>query len=394
MAMFIGRNRKARTTYGFDEIALVPGSATINPNEVDITFSVPRKDHEPLALAIPILASAMDGVVDVNFAIEMGKMGGLAVLNLEGVQTRYKNPQEVLLKILEADKEHVTGLLQKIYQEPVQEDLIAARIKEIKDAGVICAVSSIPQRAERYGQIAQEAGVDLFVVQSTVSTVRHISTEYKSLDLREFCREMKCPVIVGNTVGYDVTLEIIDCGVAGVLIGVGPGAACTSRGVLGLGVPQVTATVDCAAARDYHFKKTGHYVPIITDGGMSKGGDVCKALACGADAVMIGSAFAKAVEAPGKGYHWGMATPHANLPRGTRIRVGTTGSLRQILFGPADVDDGSQNLVGAVTTCMGNVGAANLREFQETEIIIAPSIRTEGKLFQQVQMVGMGSRNS
>ena len=394
MAMFIGRNRKARTTYGFDEIALVPGSATINPNEVDITFSVPRKDIGPLALAIPILASAMDGVVDVNFAIEMGKMGGLAVLNLEGVQTRYKNPQEVLLKILEADKEHVTGLLQKIYQEPVQEDLIAARIKEIKDAGVICAVSSIPQRAERYGQIAQEAGADLFVVQSTVSTVRHISTEYKSLDLRDFCREMKCPVIVGNTVGYDVTLEIIGCGVAGVLIGVGPGAACTSRGVLGLGVPQVTATVDCAAARDYHFKKTGHYVPIITDGGMSKGGDVCKALACGADAVMIGSAFAKAVEAPGKGYHWGMATPHANLPRGTRIRVGTTGSLRQILFGPADVDDGSQNLVGAVSTCMGNVGAANLREFQETEIIIAPSIRTEGKLFQQVQMVGMGSRNS
>ena len=394
MAMFIGRNRKARTTYGFDEIALVPGRVTINPNEVDITFGVPRRNREPLRLAIPILASAMDGVVDVNFAIEMGKLGGLAVLNLEGIQTRYKNPREVLLKVLEADKEHVTGLLQKIYLEPVQEDLIAARIKEIKDAGVICAVSSIPQKAERYGQIAQEAGADLFVVQSTVSTVRHISTEYKSLDLGVFCREMKCPVIVGNTVGYEVTLEIIGCGVAGVLVGVGPGAACTSRGVLGLGVPQVTATVDCAAARDHHYKKTGRYVPIITDGGMSKGGDVCKALACGADAVMIGSAFAKAIEAPGKGYHWGMATPHANLPRGTRIRVGTTGPLRQILFGPADVDDGSQNLVGAVTTCMGNVGAANLREFQETEIIIAPSIRTEGKLFQQVQMVGMGSRNS
>jgi len=394
MAMFIGRNRKARTTYGVDEIALVPGNVTINPNEVDITFGVPRKNREPLKLAIPILASAMDGVVDVNFAIEMGKLGGLAVLNLEGVQTRYKNPREVLLKVLEADKEQVTGLLQKIYLEPVQEDLIAARIKEIKDAGVICAVSSIPQKAERYGQIAQEAGADLFVVQSTVSTVRHISTEYKSLDLAVFCREMRCPVIVGNTVGYDVTLEIIGCGVAGVLVGVGPGAACTSRGVLGLGVPQVTATVDCAAARDYHYKKTGKYIPIITDGGMSKGGDVCKALACGADAVMIGSAFAKAIEAPGKGYHWGMATPHANLPRGTRIRVGTTGPLRQILFGPADVDDGSQNLVGAVTTCMGNVGAADLREFQETEIIIAPSIRTEGKLFQQVQMVGMGSRNS
>src|ERR1700738_2488544 len=373
MAMFIGRNRKARTTYGFDEIALVPGRVTINPNEVDIAFSISRKNEEPLRLAIPILASAMDGVVDVDFAIEMGKLGGLAVLNLEGVQTRYKNPAEVLLKVLEADKEKVTALLQKIYQEPVQEDLIAARIKEIKDAGVITAVSSIPQKAERYGRIAQEAGVDVFVVQSTVSTVRHKSTEYKSLDLGVFCREMKCPVIVGNTVGYEVTLEIIGCGVA---------------------VPQGTATVDCAAARDHHYKKTGHYIPIITDGGMSKGGDVCKALACGADAVMIGSAFAKAIEAPGRGYHWGMATPHANLPRGTRIRVGTTGPLRQILFGPADVDDGSQNLVGAITTCMGNVGAANLREFQETEIIIAPSIRTEGKLFQQVQMVGMGSRNS
>jgi IMP dehydrogenase len=372
----------------------VPGSVTINPNEVDITFRVPRKGKEALKLPIPIIASAMDGVVDVNFAIEMGRLGGLAVLNLEGVQTRYKNPEEVLLKVLEADKEHVTALLQKIYQEPIQEDLIRARIKQIKDAGVTAAVSSIPQKAERYGRIAQDAGVDLFVVQSTVSTVRHISTEYKSLNLKEFCHQMSCPVVVGNTVGYNVTLEIIECGVAGVLVGVGPGAACTSRGVLGLGVPQVTATVDCAAARDYYYKKTGQYVPIITDGGMSNGGDVCKALACGADGVMIGSAFAKAIEAPGKGYHWGMATPHANLPRGTRIRVGTTGPLRQILFGPADVDDGSQNLVGAITTCMGNVGAANLREFQETEIIIAPSIRTEGKLFQQVQMVGMGSRRS
>ena len=394
MGMFIGRNRKARVTYGFDEIALVPGSLTINPNEVDITFSLPRKTSERLRLAIPILASAMDGVVDVPFAIEMGKLGGVAVLNLEGVQTRYKNPEEVLLKVLEAEKEHVTALLQKIYQEPVQEDLIAARIKEIKDAGVLAGVSSIPQKAERYRRIAELAGVDVFVVQSTVSTVRHLSTEYKSLDLKKFCEKASCPVIVGNTVGYDVTLEIMECGVAGVLVGVGPGAACTSRGVLGLGVPQVTATVDCVAARDHFYKKSGKYIPIITDGGMSKGGDVCKALACGADAVMIGSAFAKAVEAPGKGYHWGMATPHANLPRGTRIHVGTTGPLRQILFGPAEVDDGSQNLVGAITTCMGNVGAANLREFQETEIIIAPSIRTEGKLFQQVQMVGMGSRNS
>ncbi len=392
MGMWIGRNRKARVTYGFDEIALVPGRITINPNEVDITWRLARRDAAPLEFKIPILASAMDGVVDVRFAIAMGKLGGLAVLNLEGVQTRYKNPLEVLQKIVEADKSDVTALLQKIYQEPLQEDLIAARIREIKDAGVPAAVSSIPQRAESFGLMAQEAGADIFVVQSTVSTVRHISSEYKSLELAKFCRDMRIPVIVGNTVGYDATLEIMECGPAAVLIGVGPGAACTSRGVLGLGVPQVTATVDCAAARDAYFKKTARYVSIITDGGMSKGGDVCKALACGADAVMVGSAFAKAHEAPGSGYHWGMATPHANLPRGTRIKVGATGSLKQILFGPAEVDDGSQNLVGAITTCMGNVGASSLPEFQQTEIIIAPSIKTEGKLFQTVQSVGMGTQ--
>jgi IMP dehydrogenase len=392
MGMWIGRNRKARVTYGFDEIALVPGRFTINPNEVDITWRLARREAEPLEFKIPILASAMDGVVDVRFAIAMGKLGGLAVLNLEGVQTRYKNPQEVLQKIVEADKNDVTALLQKIYQEPVQEDLIAARIREIKDAGVPVAVSSIPQRAESFGAIAQEAGADIFVVQSTVSTVRHISSEYKSLELAKFCNDMRIPVIVGNTVGFEATFEIMECGPAAVLIGVGPGAACTSRGVLGLGVPQVTATVDCAAARDAYFKKTARYVSIITDGGMSKGGDVCKAFACGADAVMVGSAFAKSHEAPGGGYHWGMATPHANLPRGTRIKVGATGSLKQILFGPAEVDDGSQNLVGAITTCMGNVGASSLPEFQQTEIIIAPSIRTEGKLFQTVQSVGMGTR--
>ena len=392
MGMWIGRNRKARVTYGFDEIALVPGRVTINPNEVDTRFRLSRRGSEPIELKIPILASAMDGVVDVRFAIEMSKLGGLAVLNLEGVQTRYQNPEEVLQQIVDTDKSEITGLLQKIYQEPVQEDLIAARIREMKEHGAIAAVSSIPQKAEQYGALAQEAGADLFVVQSTVSTVEHISTEYKSLNLASFCRDLRIPVIVGNTVGYDVTLAIMECGPAAVLIGVGPGAACTSRGVLGLGVPQVTATVDCAAARDAYFKKTSRYVPIITDGGMSKGGDVCKALACGADAVMVGSAFAKAYEAPGHGYHWGMATPHANLPRGTRIKVGATGSLKQILFGPAEVDDGSQNLVGAITTCMGNVGARDIAEFQQTEIIIAPSIKTEGKLFQTVQSVGMGTR--
>lgn len=391
MGMWIGRNRKARVTYGFDEIALVPGDVTINPNEVDTSFQIPRPDGSTLTLKIPILASAMDGVTDVRFCVEMSQLGGLGVINLEGVQTRYETPDEAIEKVIKAGKDEVTAVIQKLYQEPIKEKLIGKRIEELKKAGALAAVSSIPQRAEIFGPIAQEAGADVFVVQSTVSTVRHISSEYKSLDLAAFCRSMKIPVLVGNAVTYKVTLELMGCGVAGVLIGVGPGAACTSRGVLGLGVPQVTATVDCAAARDMHFKKTGRYVPIITDGGMSKGGDVCKALACGADAVMVGSAFARAKEAPGRGFHWGMATPHANLPRGTRIKVGVTGPLKQILFGPAEVDDGSQNLVGAIMTCMGNVGARTIREFQETEIIIAPSIRTEGKLFQVVQSVGMGA---
>jgi IMP dehydrogenase len=390
--MWIGRNRKARVTYGFDEIALVPGDVTINPNEVDTTFKIPRKDGGHITLKIPIIASAMDGVTDVKFCTEMGKLGGLGVINLEGVQTRYDNPSEVLEQVVKADKDEVTTLIQKLYLEPIKEELIGRRVEELKKADVLAAVSSIPQKAERFASIAQEAGADIFVVQSTVSTVRHISTEYKSLDLEGFTKRLSIPVIIGNAVTYDVTLELMGSGVAGVLIGVGPGAACTSRGVLGLGVPQVTATVDCAAARDAYHKKTGKYVPIITDGGMSKGGDVCKALACGSDAVMVGSAFARAKEAPGKGNHWGMATPHANLPRGTRIKVGLSGSLKQILFGPATVDDGSQNLVGAITTCMGNVGAATIRQFQETEIIIAPSIKTEGKLFQTVQSVGMGTR--
>ena len=392
MGMWIGRNRKARVSYGFDEIALVPGDITINPNEVDTTFKIPRKDGSTIDLKIPIIASAMDGVTDVKFCIEMGKLGGLGVINLEGVQTRYENPAEVLDKVVNANKDEVTTLIQKLYLEPIKEELIARRVQELKAAGVLAAVSSIPQKAEHFACIAQEAGADIFIVQSTVSTVRHVSTQYKTFDLAAFTKMLNIPVIIGNAVTYKVTLELMECGVSGVLIGVGPGAACTSRGVLGLGVPQVTATVDCAAARDAYHKKTGRYVPIITDGGMSKGGDVCKALACGSDAVMVGSAFARAEEAPGKGNHWGMATPHANLPRGTRIKVGVTGSLKQILYGPATVDDGSQNLVGAITTCMGNVGAASIREFQETEIIIAPSIKTEGKLFQTVQSVGMGTR--
>ncbi len=387
MGMWVGRGRKARRCYGFDEIALVPGEITINPTEVDTSWELSN-----LKFVVPILAAAMDGVVDTKFAIEMGRLGGLAVLNLEGVQTRYEEPAEVLDSIANASPEEATELVQKIYlaeKHPIKEELIARRIEEIKSAGVPAAVSSIPQKAERFGAIAQEAGVDVFVVQATVTTARHISTEYEPLNFERFCKQMKVPVIVGNCVTYNTALELMETGVDGLLVGIGPGAACTTRGVLGIGVPQVTATADCAAARDFYFKRKGKYVSIITDGGMSVGGDICKAFASGADAVMVGSAFARAKEAPGRGYHWGMATPHFNLPRGTRIRVGTTGTLEHILFGPAVVDDGSQNLMGALQTAIGSLGARNVREMQLTELIIAPAIKTEGKVFQAYQKVGM-----
>lgn len=385
MGEYIGRGRKARRCYGFDEIALVPGDITINPNEVDPSWELGGKRYR-----VPILASAMDGVVDVRFAIAFGKLGGIAVLNLEGVQTRYDDPEEVIARIVKAGPGKATALLQRIYREPIKPKLIAKRVSQIKAKGVPAAVSAIPQRAAEFGPIAEAAGADLFVVQSTVSTVRHLSREYKTLDIAKFCDEMRIPVIVGNCVTYPVCYELMEAGADAVLVGIGPGAACTTRGVIGVGVPQVTATVDCSAARDDYFKQSNRYVPVITDGGMRTGGDVCKAFASGADAVMIGSPFARARQAPGRGYHWGMATPHANLPRGTRIEVGVTGTLEEILFGPARLDDGSQNLMGALVTCMGSVGARTIKELQQTEIIIAPSIQTEGKLFQRMQHVGMG----
>src|ERR1700685_1346899 len=385
MGMWIGRNRKARVTYGFDDIALVPGTVTINPNEVDTSFQLGA--HR---IRVPILASAMDGVVDVRFAIEMGRLGGVAVLNLEGVQTRYKNPDEVLDKIVNASKEESTHLLQRIYTEPIQEDLIAARVKEIKDAGVLCAVSSIPQRAERFGAIAQEAGADIFVVQSTVSTVRHLSSEYKTLDLAAFCKSLRIPVVIGNCVTYSVTLELMQCGMAAVLIGVGPGAACTTRGVLGLGVPQATAIADVAGARMRHLDETGVYVHVIADGGMSKGGDVAKAIACGADAVMLGSPLSSAVEAPARGFHWGMATFHPTLPRGARVQTTTRGTLREILLGPAHENDGRMNLFGALRTAMATCGYQTVKEFQKAEVMVAPALQVEGKLFRRSQGVGMG----
>lgn len=385
MAEWIGIGRRARRCYGFDEVALVPGMATVNPNEVDISWKMVGMKFD-----IPILAAAMDGVVGVEFAVAMGQLGGLAVLNLDGIQTRYDHPPEVLEQISNAAPEEATKLVQSIYLKPVKEKLIAKRIREIKSKKVPAVVSCIPQNAKKFAEIAQEAGCDIFVVQSTVATARHLATEYKILDIQKFCQELKIPVIIGNCVTYEVALELMEAHASGLLVGIGPGAACTTRGVLGIGVPQITSTVDTAAARDYFYKKRGKYIPIITDGGMRIGGEICKAFAAGADAVMVGSAFARAKEAPGKGYHWGMATSHANLPRGTRIRVGTTGTLKEILFGPAQVDDGSQNLVGALKTSMGSLGASNIKEMHDVEIIIAPSIQTEGKVFQVGQRVGMG----
>ncbi len=384
MGMWVGRGRKARRCYSFDEIALVPGDVSINPNEVDASWKFAQKRYK-----VPIIAAAMDGVVNVPFAIKMGKLGGLAVLNLEGVQTRYEDPSDILNEISEATPERATELVQKLYQPPVKEKLIKKRIREIKKAKVTVIVSSIPQKAERYSKMVQSAGADIFVVQSQVSSATHISTEYKVCNYGTLCKKSKIPVMIGNAVTYNMTLELMELGASGVLIGVGPGAACTTRGVLGIGVPQVTATCDAAAARDFYYKTSGKYVPIITDGGMTTGGDICKAFACGADAVMVGSAFARAKEAPGRGCHWGMATPNLNLPRGTRIRVGTTGSLKEILLGPAKTDDGTQNLLGAIMTSMGAVGARTIKDFQLTEIIIAPAIKTEGKVFQSAQKVGM-----
>lgn len=372
--------KQLRRAYGFDEVAIVPGNVTVNPDQTNVDFKI--KD---LTFSIPIIASAMDAVTDVQFAVSMSKMGGLAVLHLEGVQTRYDNPQEVLAEIAKASGSEVTSLLQKIYSQPIKENLIGERIKAIKKQGAICAVSVTPANTKRFALIATEAGADILFVQSTVTTARHVSKSYRGLIFSELCESVSLPIVVGNCVSYAACLELMQSGVSGVLVGVGPGAACTTREVLGVGVPQVTATIDCAAARDEYFREAGRYVPIITDGGFRKGGDLCKALVAGADAVMLGSIFAQTEEAPGLGYHWGMSHPHPALPRGTRIKVGSTGSLKQILFGPTSVTNGSQNLVGAIRTAMGTCGATTIQEMHEAEMIVAPAITTEGKSWQLAQ---------
>ena len=382
----LGRNRQARRAYGLDEIALVPGRRTLDPSLVDTHFTIGG-----IQRPIPIIASAMDGVVDVKMAILLSKLGAFGVLNLDGIQTRYADPDEVLEQIAAVGKDEFVPLMQRLYSEPVKPELIQERIRQIKAAGAIAAASCVPAHAAQYGPLVAEAGGDLFFVQATVVSVHHKVPEgMQKLDLAQFCRSMPIPVVVGNCVTYEVALELMQAGAAGVLVGIGPGAACTSRGVLGVGVPQATAIADCAAARDQFLAETGTYVPIIADGGLVTGGDICKAIACGADAVMIGSPLARAQEAPGRGFHWGMATPSPVLPRGTRIRVGCTGTLEEILCGPARLDDGTHNLWGALRTSMATLGAANLKEMQQVEICIAPSLLTEGKVYQKAQSLGMG----
>lgn len=371
--------------FGFDDVSIVPSDETRDPEDCDVSFELGGQKF-----ALPVLASAMDGVVDVKFAVAMDKLGGLAVLNLHGLQTRYEDAGAVISDILDRPACDVTARLQQAYLEPVKEKLVSQRVSEIKKAGARAAVSSIPQDAERFGAIAREAGADLFFIQSTVTSARHISTRYKSLDLAKFCAEFPLPVVVGNCVGYEVALALMEAGAAGILVGVGPGAACTTRGVVGIGVPQITATLEAAQARNDVEAKTGRRVAVITDGGMRVGGDICKAFASGADAVMLGSPFAGTEEAPGRGYHWGMAMSHASLPRGTRVQVGIRGTLQNVLLGPARVDDGSQNLVGSLQSAMGLCGAANIRDFHNAKMVISSSFMTEGKLLQSMQKVGMG----
>ena len=386
MSIIIGRGKQARRAYGIDEIALVPGNRTLDPSLADTRVTVGGIERE-----IPIIASAMDGVVDVKMAVLLSELGSLGVLNLEGIQTRYEDPNPILDRIASVGKSEFVGLMQELYSVPVKPELIKQRIIEIKQQGGIVAVSLTPFGASQFGDVVAEAEADLVFIQATVVSTSHLSPETVTpLDLANFCAKMPMPVVLGNCVTYDVTLQLLKAGAAGILVGIGPGAACTSRGVLGVGVPQATAVADCAAARDDFHKETGKYIPIIADGGIITGGDICKCIACGADAVMIGSPIARSAEAPGRGYHWGMATPSPVLPRGTRINVGTTGTIAEILRGPAKLDDGTHNLLGALKTSMGTLGAKNIKEMQEVEVIIAPSLLTEGKVYQKAQQLGMG----
>jgi IMP dehydrogenase len=382
----IGIGKSGRRAYGFDDIAIVPSRRTRDPDDVDISWEIDAFKFE-----LPLMASAMDGVVSPAAAVETGRLGGLAVLNLEGLQTRYDDPDSILAEIAELSPEKATARMQELYSADIKEELIYRRIREIKDGGVVAAASLTPQRVERFNKIALEAELDILVIQGTVVSAEHVSTRTEPLNLKRFISTYDLPVIVGGCASYSTALHLMRTGAVAVLVGVGPGAACTTRGVLGIGVPQATAIADAAGARIRHLDETGRYCHVIADGGMRTGGDIAKAIACGADAVMIGSPLAAAKEAPGRGYHWGMATFHPTLPRGARVKTSTLGTLEEILVGPAHENDGRLNLFGALRTSLATCGYANIKEFQKAEVMVAPSLKTEGKALQQSQHVGMGA---
>src|SRR3954454_21039657 len=391
MEIEIGRGKKARRAYGFDDIAIVPSRRTRDPDDVDISWKLGNYRFE-----LPLLASAMDGVVSPTTAGIVGKLGGLGVLNLEGIFTRYEDADEQLARIATLPKDVATREMQEIYSEPIKPELMAQRIREIKDQGVVCAASLTPQRVRTHYELALEAGLDILVIQGTVVSAEHVSADESRppLNLKEFIREVGVPVVVGGCASYHTGLHLMRTGAAGVLVGVGPGAACTTRGVLGVGVPQATAIADVAGARSTHMLETGDYVQVIADGGMRTGGDVAKAIACGADAVMVGSPLARAHEAPGRGFHWGMATFHPTLPRGARVQTVQNGTLEEILAGPAHENDGTFNLMGGLRTSMATCGYQDIAEFNRAELMIAPALQTEGKALQTAQQVGMGSRGA
>jgi IMP dehydrogenase len=386
MEVEIGRGKKGRQAWGFDDIAIVPSRRTRDPDDVDISWTL-----GPYRFDLPLLASAMDGVVSPQSAAEIGRLGGLAVLNLEGIWSRYENAEEQLERIAGASPEAATKVMQEIYSEPVKPELIARRVEEVKAQGVVAAGSLTPQRVANYYELALEAGLDILVIQGTVISAEHVSSKSEPLNLKEFIGEVPVPCIVGGCASFSTGLHLMRTGAVGVLVGVGPGAACTTRGVLGIGVPQATAIADVAAARSQHMLETGEYCNVIGDGGMRTGGDVSKAFACGADAVMIGSPLARAKEAPGHGFHWGMATFHPSLPRGARVATVQDGTLEEILLGPAQENDGTFNLMGALRTSMATCGYEDIRDFQRAEVMVAPSLQTEGKQLQRQQSVGMGS---
>jgi IMP dehydrogenase len=384
MEVEIGKGRYARVTYGFDDVAIVPSRRTRDADDIDITW----RFTDDITFHLPFLASAMDSVVSPKLAIEMGKLGGLAVLNLEGLWTRYEDPEPVYEEIASLPKQEATRGIQRLYKKEIVPELITQRVKEIKAAGVIAAASLTPQKVERYYKYALEGGLDILVIQGTVVSAEHVSKTVKPLNLYDFIGRLDIPAIIGGCCSYSTALHLMRTGAKGILVGVGPGAACTSRRVLGIGVPQATAIADAAAARSRYLEETGRYVHVIADGGMVYGGDIAKAIACGADAVMLGSPIARSAEAPGRGFHWGMATFHPDLPRGTRIHVGTIGTLKEILVGPAYENDGRLNLAGALRTSMATTGYENIKEFQRAELVIAPALQTEGKVYQKSQGVG------